>query len=249
MLSFKKNCTIVDYKKKPNLKKNNKMKKMKLYTVVGFITIAGSAIKAQVTIGNSSNVGTPSPMVALNSGDIESLDKVKKVNIIYDYSELGVGAFRKEEDYLNKRKEDFEKKKKPEDFEKFKTNWVNSRKERYEPKFEVLFNKEGGKVIDMTGTNYATSNAYTLLVRTVFIEPGVNIGIMKKPSYIDLEFVFKDKEGKELCVFYAKNMIGVQAAGFDYDMGSRLVESYAKSAKMLVGAIKKERKKAAKKKK
>lgn len=204
--------------------------------------------RAQYPMGSSSAAYGPTPMVALNSGDITSLNDVKKVNIIYDYSAFGVGAFRKEEDYLNKKKEDLEKKGKVEDFEKFKAGWVNARKERYEPKFEALFNKNGIDDIDMAGTNYATTNDYTLIVRTIFIEPGMNIGIMKKPSYIDLELAFQDKEGKDLCVFYAKNMIGEQAMGFDYDMGSRLVESYAKSAKMLVGAIRKERKKAGKKK-
>ena len=76
----------------------------------------------------------------------------------------------------------------------------------------------------------------------------LNVGFAKKPSYVDLECVFKDKEGKELCVFYAKNIIGENAMGFDYDMGSRLVESYAKAAKMLAQQIYKERKKAKKKK-
>lgn len=96
----------------------------------------------------------------------------------------------------------------------------------------------------MTGVNNSTNNEVTLEVHTLFIEPGFNIGIAKKPAYIDIEFTFKDKTGKALCIFYIKNAVGAQMMGFDYDVTSRLVESYAKSAKMLTGVIKKERKKA-----
>ncbi len=185
------------------------------------------------------------PMAALNSGDISSISNVKKVNIIYDYSEVGVGAFRNEEDYINKKYEEYAKKDK-EKAEKFKSGWYSARKDKFEPLFETMFNKTAEKKISMTGENYSTKNDYTLLIKTTFVEPGMNIGIMKKPAYIDVECIFKDKEGKELCAFYIKNAIGQQAAGFDYDVSSRLRESYAKSAKMLVGIIKKERKKAGK---
>lgn len=207
---------------------------------MALIGISGIA-NAQYSSGSAG----AAPMTALNSGEISSLDKVKTVNIVYDYSDLGVGAFRKEEDYIKKHSEDLEKKEKGSS-EKFKTDWPAARKKHYEPKFEELFNKVGPKEIGMTGTNYSTSSDYTLLVHTVFIEPGANAGIYKKPSYIDLECVFKDKDGKELCVFYLKNAVGAQAAGFDFAVESRLVESYAKAAKMLVLGIKKERKKASK---
>lgn len=185
------------------------------------------------------------PMAALNSGNISDLDKATNVNIVYDYSNLGVGAFRKEEDYLKKHSEDLDKKEKGKG-EKFKKDWVDARKKHYEPKFEEMFKKIGMKEINMDGNNYSDKSEYTLTVRTVFIEPGTNAGIYKKPSYVDMECVFTDKSGKELCLFYIKNAIGAQAAGFDFAVESRLVESYAKAAKMLVLAIKKERKKASK---
>lgn len=186
------------------------------------------------------------PMTALNSGDINSLKTIKKVNIVYDYSDLGVGAFRKEQDYVDKRYKELEEKEKGRG-DKFKESWVNDRKKSFEPHFEELFNKYAAKDIDMTGTNYSTDNEYTLVVHTVFIEPGVNIGIYRKPAYIDMECTFKNKAGEALCVFFVKNAVGAQAMGFDYDVTSRLVESYGKAAKMLIGCIAKERKKNGKK--
>lgn len=184
------------------------------------------------------------PMSALNSGDISTLTDVRTVNIVYSYTDLGVGAFRKEEDYLTKKCDDIAKKpREGASCEKFKKDWTDARKARFEPRFELLFNKYGEKSAFMTGTNYSTNQDVTLEVHTVFIEPGYNIGISKKPAYIDLECTFKDKSGKSLCVIYIKNAVGSQAMGYDFDVNSRIVESYSMAAKMLTGLIKKERKK------
>ena len=215
------------------------MKKARIL-VLGLSILFGTSVKAQW--GGS----VAAPMAALNSGDISSLDNVKTVQIVYDYTDLGVGAFRKEEDYIKKRSEELEKKEKGSS-EKFKKDWVDARGRRYEPKFEELFNKEGEE-INMQGSSKPNGSEYTLTVHTIFIEPGMNIGISKKPAYVDLECTFKDKSGKELCVFYIKNAVGSNMTGMDYAVEARVVESYAKAGKMLAQAIAKERKKAKKKK-
>ena len=216
------------------------MKKAKIL-ILGWSVLLGTSIKAQWGSGN-----VAAPMIALNSGDISSLDNVKSVMIVYDYTDMGVGAFRKEEDYIKKKSEEMEKKEKGSS-EKFKKDWVDARERRYQPRFEELFNKEG-KGINLTGSSKPNGSDYTLNVHTIFIEPGMNIGISKKPAFIDLECTFKDKSGKELCVFYVKNAIGSNMSGMDYAVEARVVESYAKAGKMLVQGIEKERKKAKKKK-
>ncbi len=216
------------------------MKKISVL-LLGVVVLLGTTANAQF------GGGVVTPLTALNSGDISTLDNVKSVNIIYDYSDVGVGAFRKEEDYLKKRSTELDAKEKGSSA-KFRKAWADARTNRYEPKFEAMFKKVALKAINMTGTNYATNNDYTLVVHTVFVEPGTNIGIYKKPAYIDVECTFKDKDGKDLCVFYLKNVTGSQAMGFDFAVESRVVESYALAAKMLVKGIKKERKKSKKKK-
>ncbi len=221
------------------------MKKLLLF--VGFFTTS-IGLFAQMYGGYGAMYGGASAMAALNSGEISSLDNVAAVNITYDYSETGVGAFKKESDYLNKRSKEMNEKK-PGSGDKMRTNWEEGKKQKYEPKFQELFNKTGAKSIKMTGTNYATTADITLIVKTTFMEPGINIGIYKKPAYVDMECIFRDKAGKDLVTFFIKNSIGSQIMGFDYDVSSRLVESYAKAAKMLVNVIAKERKKAAKAKK
>lgn len=187
-----------------------------------------------------SSGGSVRPMVALNSGDVAGLKGVTKMNIIYDYSKMSVGSFRNEQDYLNKKADDY--KKDPAKFDKFKQGWFGARKDRFEPKFEEMFNKMGEKT-GVVGKNYATDAPVTLKIETVFTEPGYNMGFSKMPAYIDLECTFYDKDNKEIARYFVKNAIGSQAMGFDFDAGSRLVESYAKAAKMLMKDVNKRLKK------
>jgi len=217
------------------------MKRLKLHL---FFALASSVSITHAQYGyggfGTGGGGGPRPIIAINGGNVAGLKGVTTVNIIYDYSKLGVGAFRNEQDYLKKKEEDY--KKDPAKFEKFKNGWFNARKERFEPRFEEMFNKVGSK-IGMTGKNYATDGVVTLKIETLFIEPGYNIGISKMPSFIDLECTFLDKNGKEIVRYIVKNATGQQAMGFDYDTGSRLVESYAKACKMLMKDVTKRLKK------
>lgn len=181
--------------------------------------------------------------VKLKSGSVSTLDNVKAVNIVYDYSNMKVGEYDKEEDYVKKHSAELEEKKKGSS-ETFKKDWVDARKRRYEPKFEELFKKHGIDKLGMDGTNYSTANDVTLYVHTVYMDLGFNVGVMKKPSYINVECTFKDKSGKELCTFYVEDARGTNPSGFDFAVEARMLESYANAAKLLVNGIKKERKKA-----
>lgn len=213
------------------------MKNFKLTISILVISFLFSIGKAQYGYGA---YGGGNTLVRIESGDVASLKGVKRVNIKYDYSKMGVGAFRNEADYLKKKEEDY--KKEPEKFEKFKAGWIDSRKNRYEPKFSEMFNKMGAK-IGLSGGNYATDAEITLIVETVFTEPGYHIGISKQPASVDFICRFEDKDGKELLKYFIKNSIGSSAMGFDYDAGSRLVESYAKGCKVLMKDLIKQLKK------
>lgn len=210
------------------------MKNLKFLLAVIMLTAITSVSSAQYYGGGARTA------IAINSGDVAGLKGVTAVNIIYDYSKMGVGGFKNEVDYLKKKEDDY--KKDPQKFEKFKKGWFGARKERYEPRFQELFNKVGAKV-GMTGTNYATNGPVTLKVETVFTEPGYNVGVSKMPSFVDFECTFLDKDGKEIVRYYIKNSVGSQAMGFDFDAGSRLTESYAKAAKLLMKDVTKRLKK------
>lgn len=175
--------------------------------------------------------------VKIMSGNVAGLKGVSKVNIVYDYSKTAVGSYRTEQDYLNKKTEEMNKKD-PAKAEKFKDSWYRSRTERFEPKFEELFNKTIEKS-GIVGKNNGTDGEVTLKVETVMTEPGYNIGISKMPAYIDTECTFLDKDGKEIVRYFIKKVPGSQAMGYDFDTGTRLSESYAKTAKMLAKDVNK----------
>lgn len=171
--------------------------------------------------------------VILKSGDLKSLKSQKDLKVEYDYSNMGVGDFKTEDEYVNKKvKENNDKEKGKGD--KWKVAWIGARKDRYQPKFEELFNK----IMESVGTTISENTGkakYTLIVKTVFTEPGFNIGIMKKPAAVNFDFLIveTDTPANVIAELYMKNVPGSQAMGFDYDSGSRIAESYAKGGKSL----------------
>ena len=209
----------------------------KTFSIILLFFIATSNLFSQFVAGEKLT-----PTATLTSGDISSLNAINVVNIVYTYTNLKVGEFNKEEDYLNKRCNDYKEKGKDSSLcGIFRQRWVDGRKDTYEPRFELLFNKYG-KSLDLTGTNYTNTNNITLEVNTVFVEVGYNIGLSQRPSRIDLECTFKDKTGKILCVFFVKNATG--STSFDFnDVRVPIGECYAKAAKLLTSEIKNERKK------
>ncbi len=78
----------------------------------------------------------------------------------------------------------------------------------------------------------AAAAKYEMLIHTSFIEPGFNIGLTRKPAYINAEVTIKEvPSGKELAVIISSELSGRDAMGFDYDPGYRIEEAYAKLGK------------------
>lgn len=76
--------------------------------------------------------------------------------------------------------------------------------------------------------------AFTVImnIHTTFIEPGFNVGVMRRPAFINLEVTFTKGE-EELVVLSATKAPGADAMGFDFDTGYRISEAYAKAGKSL----------------
>ena len=90
----------------------------------------------------------------------------------------------------------------------------------------------------MVGNRTVTDAQFEMNVHTVFTEPGFNVGITRKPAYIDVEVKFKNiSSGEEVAVLTVDNCPGQDAMGFDFDTGYRLEEAYAKLGKALAGYI------------
>jgi hypothetical protein len=163
-------------------------------------------------------------------GSFNALKGQKKVNVSYVYDNMGVGKFDKEADYVNEKVAE-----KNEDEagsgDEWARKWVDDREARFEPKFEELMTeylKDHGMVIG----RYPDAD-YTLIVETTFTEPGFNVGVMRKPAFINLEIklVKTSSMKKPVGKCTIKNIPGRDAMGFDFDTGYRLQESYAKGGK------------------
>lgn len=175
--------------------------------------------------------------VDLRSGDVGVLSGQKTVNVEYDYSEFGVGKFATEQEYLDKKSAEYNAKEAGKG-DAWKKAWVEDRKARYEPKFEELFNK-GLEDKGITAVKARPDAQYTLIVKTKFVEPGFNVGVMRKNAYVDFEVDLVESANKsnKVAEIGMRNVPGGQFGGFDFDTGVRIAESYAKAGKSLAAFL------------
>ncbi len=190
------------------------------------VLIAGSILNAQ--------------KISLKKGNLGFIKGQKSILVTFDYSNMAVGKFDREEDYIAKKVEDYNKSEAGKG-DKWKEAWKNDRATRYEPKFEQLFNENASK-IGLTGKRDVSDAQIEMNIHTTFTEPGFNIGITRKPAYIDLVITFRNiASGEELAVMEVDNCPGRDAFGYDFDTGYRIEEAYAKLGKSLAGYIAKQR--------
>jgi len=168
--------------------------------------------------------------IKLVSGDVKILKSEKEYNFEFDYKGLKVGGV-DEEDYLAEKVKD-KNKKEMGSGDKFKNEWFDNRERKFEPKFDELFNKtlsgEGVK-----GSKSNKNAKYTIFVKTDYIEPGYNVGISRKPAFINATVkIFEIANPSNVVAkLMLTNVPGQDAMGFDYDAGGRIAESYAKTGK------------------
>ena len=166
----------------------------------------------------------------VKSGKLDFLKGQKTINIVYAYDNMKV-AKGTEQEYIDKKVADHNKKEAGKG-EEWKKNWLTAREQRYQPKFEELFNKRLEDVSVKAG-NFPTA-PYTLILKTVFTEPGFNVGVMRMPAYTNMEAVFvKTGTTTEEAVITMTKAPGADAMGYDFDAGARISESYAKAGKSL----------------
>jgi hypothetical protein len=171
--------------------------------------------------------------VDVRSGDVGVLSGQKTVNVEYDYSSFGVGKFATEQEYIDKKVAEYNSKEAGRG-DNWKKAWVDDRENRFEPKFEELFNK-GMEDKGLQAVQSRPDAAYTMIVRTKFVEPGFNVGVMRKNAYVDYEIDLVESSNKsnKVAELGMRNVPGAMAMGMDFDTGARLAESYAKAGKTL----------------
>lgn len=79
----------------------------------------------------------------------------------------------------------------------------------------------------ITGSEEANAQ-YTLIIKTVFTEPGFNVGVTRQNAYINMvvNLVETANPGTVLGSCEYKNIQSVNMMGYDFDTGSRIQSCY-----------------------
>ncbi len=200
----------------------NTRKLLTVLTLFVFVTSISSAQKVKVV-----------------SGKYDALKGISEYNLVFDYTDVKVGKFKTEEDFL-KDKMDKREEKEAGTGEKFKKSWFADREDRYEPKFIESFNKrfeDGELKVDKD----LSSAEYTMKVHTTYIYPGYNVGIVRKNAEVSTTIYFYKNDAPDtiLLEMTLLKAQGYGAMGNDYNSGYRISEGYAKLSKTLAGVLKK----------
>jgi hypothetical protein len=170
--------------------------------------------------------------IKLVEGDLSALKSEQNINTEFTYDNMRVGKYEKEADYIADKTESLNKKE-PGRGDTWAKAWVNDRKDRFEPKFNELFEKS-------SSMSTSKNAKYTLIFKTLTTEPGFNIGITRKNAEINAEvwIVETANKNKVLAKATVQKAVGRTFGGYDFDTGERLSEAYADAGKALGKFIK-----------
>jgi len=165
-------------------------------------------------------------------GDLAALKNETNINIEFTYDDMSVGKYKKEQDYIDAKKEEYNKKE-PGRGDRWAKSWISDREGRFEPKFTELFSENSDMVV-------TTKAKYTLIFHTTSTEPGYNIAISRKNAEIDGEVLIVETANRNnvIAKLSVTNAPGKTFMGNDYDTGERISEAYAKAGKSLGKYIK-----------
>ena len=174
--------------------------------------------------------GVSAQKIKVESGSFDVLKGQETVAVEYTYDNMAVGKYKNEQDYIDKKVEEYNKKE-PGTGDTWKEAWVADREARFHPRFEEEFNNmmDGKK----TGLRIGEPSDYTMVVNTTFTEPGYNIGISRMDASINLEIDLVETANPDNVVakMTVKGAPGRGVMGYDFDTGFRLQEAYAKAGK------------------
>ena len=203
------------------------MKTLKHILIILFISLSGINATAQ----------------DIKQGDktLSFLKGQTKINVTYIYDGMMVG--KKEEDDYKKEKIDYYNHKKAGKGKAWEEKWINNRAVVFEPKFEDLLNrmlvKGKTKLVAAKGT---TDAKYTIQVKTIVMEPGVNAVAMQLNPYCNIEIAYLETAtGKIMAKGLLVDVEGIEVNDdeYDFDCAGRVGECYAKAGKTVGSSISK----------
>lgn len=167
-------------------------------------------------------------------GDFDFIKNNEAINVEFDYSNMKLNKDNLTNDeYVKERVADLESKAKGKG-KAWQKSWEASRDLIYAPKFLELMNRDLSEKKGMSFEEGLTNAKYTLIVETVWVYPGYNIGIMKKPAKVStvLKFVETANRDKVLLEITSKHAPGNKFTG-TFSNEDRIGEGYAKTGKSL----------------
>ncbi|WP_430613299.1 hypothetical protein [Flavobacterium sp. JP2137] len=172
-------------------------------------------------------------------GDSRFLKEQKEVNVEFVYDNYTLLKEQiSEEVYIEQRSADLNQKTATVG-DTWVKKWNSSKELIWEPKFLELLNVvHAKKKKDIRFIQNNPTAKYTLIVKTVWIYPGWDAGIMKQAAKVStlLYFVATDNRDKALLTIRSVDAPGNQF-GNNYSNESRIGEGYAKTAKTLAGML------------
>ena len=167
-------------------------------------------------------------------GNFDFLKNQKEVNVIFDYSDFTMMKEKMPEaQYVQEHKADLDKKAKG-NGNIWEKKWIAARENIWTPKFLEIANIVLTKEKKDLNFQEGLKTPYTLIVKTVWLFPGWDAGIMKQPAKVttNLKFVDSNNKSNVLLEITSDEAPGDQW-GSNFSNESRLGEGYAKTAKSM----------------
>lgn len=163
----------------------------------------------------------------IQEGSFKNLAAITAYNVVFDYTGMEIHGYKTEEEFLA----DKMNKREGEKSEDFRRHWFEDRENNYEPKFIAYFNERmAGKGVAV-GKNPEAQ--YTMLIKTLWLYPGYNVGIGKEPPKITAVITVYETANPSnilLKVLYDKS-IGIDPPAQRFTAGNRIAGAYEKLAK------------------
>jgi hypothetical protein len=169
--------------------------------------------------------------IKLVEGDLSPLKGQTSVGLEMTYNGTRVGKFEKEADYIAQKKSDYNEKE-PGKGDNWAKSWEDDKMSRYKPRFTEMFTERAFPIKD--------DSKYTVIFNTTFIEPGFNVGVMRRNAMINGEALIVETNNKShvIAKITVEKAPGRTFGGYDYDTGLRIQESYAMAGRELGKFIK-----------
>ena len=173
------------------------------------------------------SVNANAQKIKLREGDYSVIKGQASISVEFVYDGMSVGSYTDENEYIQKKKDDYNKKE-PGSGDRWAKAWVADRKTRFEPAFKEKFEEYSKMLIK-------PNSKYTMIFKTTSTEPGYNIYIKRKNAEIDAEVTIVETadRNKVIAVISISNAPGRTFGGYDYETGVRIAESYEVSGKRL----------------